>query len=207
MPDKHGPFQEKEFRQLLQKLNNQFDSHYLISEIPQILSQIHRSKFILRHDICGRLDIASRMAELENYLDIRGTFLFDPSSPEISLARQEVRDTIRFIGQKGHEIGLHLPGKSPEVLKEVLVLSRKMEKHLFSPVLSVSFSEYHRELPSGSFFISGKISASSRILMGWHISDKNSRLLSSIPRPSENRPMLQVIIHPEEWMRPLSPDK
>lgn len=201
IPETGGCFQEKEFGELLLKLKRHFDSHYLVSEIPQILSQIHRSKFIIRHDVSRCLDTAVRMAELEHSMDIRATYLFNPVSPEIHPERQQVRNSIQAIRNFKHEVGLHLPGKNPQALKDVVALSRKLEKYLSIPILSVSFAETHRELPPGSFFIRGKISASSRIMMGWHVSDKTSSLTGLNPRPSESRPMLQVIIHPENWMK------
>jgi hypothetical protein len=194
-------FQAWKFRDFLLQLKQHFDSHYLVSEIPQILSQIHRSKFILRHDVCTDLDTAMNMAELEHSLGIRATFLFDLTAQEISPENHNVRQIIQAIHDFGHEIGLHLPGGHPEAQRDMITLSRKLEKFLAIPILSVSFSENHRDIPPGSFFIGGKISASSRILMGWHVSDKTSNLIRLNPRPSENRPMLQVIIHPETWMK------
>lgn len=199
--NKSRQFQAWEFRNFLLKLKHQFDSHYLVSEIPQILSQIHRSKFILRHDVCTDLNTAMDMAELEHSLGIRATFLFDMTAQEISPENHSVRHIIQAIHDFGHEIGLHLPGSHPEAQRDMITLSRKLEKFLAIPILSVSFSENNRDIPPGSFFIGGKISASSRILMGWHVSDKMSDLIRIDPRPSENRPMLQVIIHPEKWVK------
>jgi hypothetical protein len=194
-------FQEEEFRIFLRKLKSRFDSHYLVSEIPQILSQIHRSKFILRHDVRSNLDTVLKMAEVEHAMGIRATFLFDLSSSDISPENHTVRNSIQAVRDLGHEVGLHLPDSNPETHRDAFLLSRKLGKYLSAPILSISFSENHHALPPGSFFISGKISASSRIMMGWHISDKTSSLERLNPRPSEKRPMLQVIIHPENWIK------
>jgi hypothetical protein len=197
----HGRrFQEKAFRRFLLTLKNCFDSHYLVSEIPQILSQIHRSKFILRHDVVSRMDAAVAMAEVEQSLNIRGTFLFDVSAPELSPEQHAARNHIQSIRNLKHEIGLHIPGSNPEIHRDVFISSRKLEKYLSKPVLSVSFAENKSALPPGTFFISGKISASSRLMMDWHVSDKTGDLTQYNPRPSEHRPMLQVIIHPENWV-------
>ncbi len=201
MQSKYGrQFQEEEFRNFLEKLKKCFDSHYMVSEIPQILSQIHRSKFILRHDVRSNLDTALYMAKVEHSLGIQATFLFDLSSPEIYPENHSARNSIKAIHDFGHEVGLHLSGSNPQVQREVITSSRKLEKYLSHSILSISFSENHHDLPPGSFFISGKISASSRIMMGWHVSDKASNLIRLNLQPSENRPMLQVIIHPENWV-------
>jgi len=201
------------YRKILESLKEHFDAHYVISEIPQIFSQILRPKFIIRHDIHQSLINGLELAKIEKEFSVRASYMIDVLSPNLNLSKKENRSIIQEIINRGHEVGLYVfhssPGSgNPKTLDlnadEIISQSRHLEALIKKRIFSVSFPKEYCNIPEDSFFIGQKVSASSKILMDEFLSDINDlenhqMFLSKIKK--RDKKILQVLIHPELWCK------
>lgn len=215
-PEKIKRFTPAQFKQFLEELNKIFDYHYLVSEVPQVLSQVQQPKFILRHDVQQSLHQALILAQIEHDQSIRGSFMIDVLSPNFRLDKEESLNIIKEIIRLGHEIGLHInpAGILSEqerityeefklLEEEVGKRSRHLETLTGQKVLSISLPDNIRNIPDRTYFLSGKVSASSAILMGQYISDIASQGAQDITVLVPSflpKKILQVVIHPQFWI-------
>ena len=197
------------YRLALEHLSREFPSNYLISDIPQILSQIHRPKLIIRHDVTDALEKAHEMAKIERDLNIRTTYLIRHRSPGMRLLEPAARAQVGEIRDMGHEIGLNVASfpaafASFSVEQYVQAESQKLAEILGAPVCAVSFTDPARELSADSMFIGNLVNASSPILMTWSLLDTARKWTIPPPSPAEQDPdraLLQLVVHPASWQR------
>jgi len=199
------------YRKILESLKEYFDANYVVSEIPQIFSQILRPKFIIRHDIHESLLRGLELAKIENEHSVRASYMIDTLSPNFNLKEKENVSIIKEIINLGHEAGLHVNQSLPDItdpkgldLKtdEIVSQCRYLEGVIEKNIPSVSFPLQYSNIPKDSFFIRKKVSASSKILMEESLSDINDldnhhMFLSKIKK--RDKKILQVLIHPELW--------
>ncbi len=204
----NGDFTYQAYRSILSTLKSDFPTHYLIREIPQILSQIHRPKFLVRHDVTDSLAKALEMARLENALDIRATYMIRSAlSPAVFLNTPGSREMIGSIRELGHEIGLFIADDwrvQPHTSLETYVqnASHKIAQKTGCPIFSVSLQNPPPDLPQDSQFVGGKINASAPILMKWSLQDTESFWEIDQPRSAGDEPdraLLQIIVRPDVW--------
>ena len=199
------------YRKILESLKKYFDTSYVISEIPQIFSQILRPKYIIRHDIHESLVKGLELAKIENEYSIRASYMIDVLSPNFSLKEKENSSIINEIINLGHEAGLYVYNSISDITdpKELDVRTvdfisqcRYLESFIRKNVYSISFPLKYSSIPEDSFFIGQKVSASSAIMMEEALSDINDLeehqvFLSKIK--NRDKKILQILIHPELW--------
>ncbi len=199
------------YRKILQSLKENYDANYVLSEIPQIFSQIHRPKFIIRHDIHESLIKSLDLAKIEKEYSIRGSFMINVLSPHFNLKQKDNLSIIKQILNLGHEIGLYIHYTSSFVSSqnkitpnenEIISQYRYLESLTKRQVSCVSFSKEFSNIPEDSFFICKKVSASSKTLMQEALSDsrdikEHKKILAKINNPQKK--VLQLLIHPEFW--------
>jgi hypothetical protein len=177
-----GEFAYKTYKKTLETLKASFELHYLIREIPQILSQIHQPKVILRHDVTDCLEKALTMAEIEH--------------------------GISKIIRQGHEVGLCLNNSHlekfdiSEVERMIQIESAKLEKQVKFPIFSVSLLNPISKTPPKSLFLGEKINASCYLMMKWSISDKKKPWKAEDIIAKSTKPyqaLLQVVTRPHLW--------
>jgi len=197
------------YKKILAALKESFDANYVVSEIPQIFSQIMRPKFIIRHDIHHSLNKGLKLAQIEKEYSIRASFMIDLLSPHYNL--KENLSMVREIIELGHEIGVYIHHnslgiKGPDKInlkeEEIITQCIHLEALTKKRIHSISFPKEFFNIPEKSFFISQKVSASSKTMMDGALSDDRDfkdqkKLLSKIRNPKKK--ILQVLIHPELW--------
>jgi hypothetical protein len=165
-------------------------------------------KLVLRHDVDGSMVAALRMAELENQLVIKSTFMVGFSMKFYNLFEEASLGILRRISEMGHEIGLHYDARqyasygapSEEVLRHELnaleMLTGKrvnvIARHNVSlggddPFMGsrAPMNAYNREFCEDALFVSDSCRA-------WYLRDLQ-RLLTEAPRH------VQLLIHPMLW--------
>jgi len=192
---------------ILDYLQEHFSLNYTVGDIPQILSQIFRPKFVIRHDVVQSLDSALEMSALEQKRGIRTSYMINANASDFSLEHPQTRERLEQIKQQGHEVGIYLDtgtSQPPRVELEMLLLAEKarFEKNLSFPVLSVVFPTTHPESDPSSFFIAGLINAAADSLSQWSLSDLQGPWQQPEIAPDEDDPercLLQLLIHPHLW--------
>lgn len=195
------------YRGVLDALKTDFPTNYLIAEIPQILSQIHRPKILIRHDISGSLSRALDMARLEHELAYRASYMIQGDSPRMNLTHQDTIVMLHKIRELGHEIGLYMV--LPETLLSIEELGGHVEEAgtrlsnlLGFPTFSVSFSSSIPGTPEDSQFVGSKINATAPLMMRWTLEDSQPAWELVPPQTADDDParaLLQVIVRPEVW--------
>lgn len=196
---------------LLKFLKNTFDDHYLLREVPQVRSQVQSPKFILRHDVQQDLTRALTVAQRENELCLRGSFLVDLTSPDLGTNLQDTKKILKQIHNLGHEVGLLLPSldylyphqnKLFNLTQLVFDLVQQLEKILEGPVFSLAFPNESFFYPDNSYFLATKVCASSALISRWIISDRQHNLQPQALEQECRHPpekILQLVLHPEIW--------
>lgn len=205
-----GEFSYKTYKKTLETLKASFELHYLIREIPQILSQIHQPKVILRHDVTDYLEKALTMAEIEHRLSIHTTYMITINSSSYNIKDASSLNIIRRINRMGHEVGLclnnsHLEKSDvSEVERIIQIESTILEKQLKFPIFSVSLLNPISKTPPKSLFLGKKINASCYLMMKWSISDKKKPWKAEDIIAKSTKPyqaLLQVTTRPHLWGR------
>jgi hypothetical protein len=195
------------YRDVLVSLKFDFPTNYLIAEIPQIVSQIHRPKILLRHYISGSLAKAWDMARLEHELGYRASYMIRDDSPDLDLGAQDTVERLQRIRGLGHEIGicLALPEARPaleELEARVEEAGARLSDLLGFPVFSVSFTGPIPAVPHESQFVGSKVNASAPLMTRWALEDSQPRWELEPPLDADEDParaLLQVIVRPEIW--------
>jgi hypothetical protein len=204
----NGDFTYQAYRTILNTLKSDFPTNYLIREIPQILSQIHRPKFLVRHDVTESLAKALEMARLEHALGIRATYMIRSApSPDAFFNTAGSSELIGSIRELGHEVGLFVADDwqtaAPTSLETyVQSETRKITQKTGFPIFSVSLQNPPPDLSYDSQFIGGKINASAPVMMKWSLQDTESFWEIDQPKPAggeQDRALLQVIVRPDVW--------
>lgn len=204
----NGDFTYQAYRTILNTLKSDFPTNYIIREIPQILSQIHRPKFLVRHDVTQSLEKALDMARLEHTLEIRATYMFRSAPSPGSFFKQAGSiDLIGSIRDLGHEVGLFVADgwqATPHASLETYVQNetRKITQKTGFPIFSVSLQNPPPDLSYDSQFIGGKINASAPVMMKWSLQDTEPFWEIDQPKPAgdeQDRALLQVIVRPDIW--------
>jgi len=203
-----GEFDYKTYKKILKTLKASFKLHYLIREIPQILSQIHQPKVILRHDVTDYLEKALTMAEIEHGLSIHTTYMITINSSSFNINNTSSLNIISEINKMGHEVGFclnnsHLEKSDiSEVERMIQAESARLEKKVKFPIFSVSILNPILKTSSKSLFLGKKINASCYLMMKWSISDKKIPWKTEDIMAKSTKPyqaLLQVIIRPHLW--------
>ena len=203
-----GEFAYKTYKKILETVKASFKLHYLIREIPQILSQIHQPKVILRHDVTDCLEKALTTAEIEHGLSIRTTYMITINSPSFNINDTSSLNIINEINRMGHEVGLclnnsHLEKSDiSEVERMIQIESAILEKQVKFPIFSVSLLNPISKTPPKSLFLGGKINASCYLMMKWSISDqkkpwKAEDIIAKSTKPYQA--LLQIVTRPHLW--------
>ena len=203
-----GEFTYKTYKKILETLLAGFKLHYLIREIPQILSQIHQPKVILRHDVTDYLEKALTMAEIEHGLSIHTTYMITINSSSFDIKDASSINIINKINRMGHEVGLCLNNSRleksdiSEVEKMIQIESAKLEKQLKFPIFSVSLLNPIAKTPPKSLFLGGKINASCYHMMKWSMSDQKKPwevedIMAKSTKPYQA--LLQIVTRPHLW--------
>lgn len=196
------------YRRALEHLSREFPANYLVSDIPQILSQIHRPKLIVRHDVTDDLEKAHAMAEIERELNIRATYMVRPQPPGLRIQGEAALEHLAEIRAMGHEIGLNVVSfpaalATYSVERYVQAESQRLSMILGgTPVCSVSFTDLPPEQRGDSLFIGNLVNASSPTLMKWSLVDTDRAWSISPPSPAEQDPdraLLQIVVQPFSW--------
>ena len=195
------------YRRALGDLKTDFPTNYLIAEIPQIVSQIHRPKILLRHDISGSLSKAWDMARLEHELGYRASYMIRDGSPDLDLYVSGTAELLHRIRGLGHEIGLSLalPEAKPaleELEARVEEAGARLSDLLGFPIFSVSFTASIPAMPQDSQFVGSKINASAPLMTRWTLEDSQPLWELEPPQAADEDPdraLLQVIVRPEVW--------
>ncbi len=195
------------YSKALEELSRDFPTNYLIGDIPQILSQIHRPKMIIRHDVVYSLEKALVMARLERDLGLRAAYMLRGDSPHLSLESLPSRKILNEIRSLGHEIGLNvstaLTSLPPASLVRLIQAEcARLSRQLAHAVLAVSLAGPAPARSNESLFIGDRINATSAVMMKWVLSDAEEAWTISAPSPAEEDPdraLLQVIVRPEVW--------
>ena len=203
----NGKFTPPAYEDILDYLQEHFPLNYTVGDIPQILSQIFRPKFVIRHDVLQSLDSALEMSTMEQKRGIRTSYMIHADASDISLESPQTQERIERIKQQGHEVGIYIDtgtSRPPRAELEKLLLAEKerFEKNLSFPVLSVVFPTPPQETDPSSFFIAGLINAASDSLSQWSLSDLQGPWLQPEIAPDKNDPercLLQILIHPHLW--------
>ncbi len=203
----NGVYTYEAYGKALEEIKRDFPTNYLIGDIPQILSQIHRPKLIIRHDVVYSLEKALAMSRLEHDLGLRAAYMVRSDSPLIPLESPTSRKILNEIRSLGHEIGLNVstapaslsPGSLARSIRaECARLSRQLE----FPVLAVSLAGPAPAPAAESLFIGDRVNATSSVMMKWTLSDAEAAWNIQSPRPAEEDPdraLLQVIARPAVW--------
>lgn len=103
-----------------------------------------KCQVILRHDIDFSIDMAVKMATLENELGVFSTFYFLIASDSYNLLSKKNFDLVKSIADMGHSIGLHF---DPTIYdNEEIGFSTELE--LFERYFGKTFSmSFHRPSP------------------------------------------------------------
>jgi len=203
-----GGFAYKTYKKILETVKASFKLHYLIREIPQILSQIHQPKVILRHDVTDCLEKALTTAEIEHGLSIRTTYMITINSSSFNINDTSSLNIISEINRMGHEVGLclnnsHLEKSDiSEVERMIQIESAILEKQVKFPIFSVSLLNPISKTPPKSLFLGGKINASCYLMMKWSISDqknpwKAEDIIAKSTKPYQA--LLQIVTRPHLW--------
>lgn len=207
----NGVYTLSAYRNALETLRSLFPTDYLVREIPQIFSQIHRPKITIRHDVTAAPEKALQMAEIAKECSLPSAFMFAANSPEYNTEQTEILAVIDQIHRWGHEIGLYFdPAVSlsdqishfPAIELSIARLSLQLEKLLNFPILSVSLPETPMEIPEDSLFLGGKINASAPLMMKWSLSDTDNKWEKSRTIPRSKKPyeaLFQVIFRTHPW--------
>jgi len=202
-----GTLSPAAYRGALSALKTDFPTHYLIHEIPQILSQIHRPKILIRHNIAGSLARAWDMARLEYELGYRASYMIQGDSPRMDLTHTGSIGILHKIRELGHEIGLFMvlpetPHSLEELERRVDEAGARLQNLLDFPVFSVAFSSQVPGIPEDSQFVGSKINATAPLMMRWTLEDSQPLWVIEPPRAAGDDPtraLLQVIVRPDIW--------
>ncbi|MCW3985312.1 MAG: hypothetical protein NWE91_02745 [Candidatus Bathyarchaeota archaeon] len=199
------------FRKILQTVKSNFELH-LLSQAPQIVGKLGRSKLILRHDVDVSLKRALRMARIEKDFGIRATYMVMTESSLYNIEDDTSRDILQKIMDMKHEIGLHI---DPSLHKETGSIESRLDsacKKLENAIGQVSSFSFHKppnndlERCKHDLLISNRVNAYAEALTGrsWerYLADssgcwKHGEPLAWLKEP--NMPLRQLLIHPIWW--------
>lgn len=165
------------------------------------------SFLILRHDIDASLEVALKMAKIENKLGVKSTYFVLFSNKFYNILEKDDLNILKEISKLGHEIGLHYDVEVYEsyhqdimqtLKNEITLLERLLNKKVFSIAChNVSLMSKKDPLKEVDCYINAYdpefcdnyVSDSCR---AWYLKDL-SRLLSF------NYKKAQLLIHPILW--------
>jgi hypothetical protein len=192
------------FRKILQAVKSNFELH-LLSQAPQVVGKLDKSKLILRHDVDVSLKRALRMARIEEDFGIRAAYMVMTESSLYRVGDDTSRDVLQKIMDMGHEIGLHIDLCAHEIVSveaKINSACRKLEDIIDSPVRAFSFHCPRKEDQNGPLKIGDRVNAYARELQEWYLSDSGGRWRDGEPLPKLlrfDKPLLQLLIHPIWW--------
>jgi hypothetical protein len=203
----NGDYTLAAYADILDYLQKHFSLNYTVGDIPQILSQIFRPKFVIRHDVLESLDSALAMAAMEEERGIRTSYMIHANAMDFSLEEPQTQKDLGRLYACGHEVGIFIDtGVTHPPLTELEMLLRaerfRFEKQLSFPVLSVVFPKPLPKTDPPTFFIGGMINAEADPFMTWSLSDQQGPWQHADIAPDENDPercLLQLQIHPHLW--------
>ena len=203
----NGQFTLEAYTGILESLQEFFPLSYTVGDIPQILSQIFRPKFVIRHDVLGSMQTALAMAKLEKEQGIRASYMIHADAPEILSEKSKLWKHLEQLKRDNHEVGIYLDtGKtfppSAELETRLQKERTRFENNLSFPVLSVTFPSPPPKADPSSFFIGGMIHAAAASLTQWSLSDLEGPWRQPDITPEEDNPdrcLLQLLIHPHLW--------
>jgi hypothetical protein len=197
------------FKLLLVAVKSLFEFQ-MFSKAPEVMKSLSPNTIFLRHDVDLCLEKAVCMAQVENSVGVRATYMVSVNSPLYSLERESQLKIVKKIIELGHDIGLHhiVDGKSNDngsidQLDTGLSCARQeLERLIDRPVNSFSF---HRPTPvvlGGPLVINGMVNAYSADLMTCYLSDSAGSWKGRDPLAhllSSHSRRLQLLVHPLWW--------
>ena len=132
-------FSETAFRTFLSRLVSRGLPVFTVSEWR--LAALSRHSIVLRHDVDVSLEMALKLAEIENAFGIRSTYFVLLRSPFYNALSLEGISALRAIVKLGHEVGLHWDGRliEEDLARETISQEAQMLAQASGqPVVSVS---------------------------------------------------------------------
>jgi hypothetical protein len=182
----------------------------MFAKAPDVVSRPPRRAIFLRHDVDLCLEKALCMAQVENSVGVRATYMVSIDCPLYSLESEFQLNIVKKISELGHDIGLHhivddkptdkVGIDQPEA--GMNFARRKLERLIDRPVNSFSFHRPTPEVLGGSLVMNGMVNAYSGDLMACYLSDsagswKGRDPLAHILSPRGR--LLQLLVHPLWW--------
>lgn len=203
----NGEYTHAAYADILDFLQENFSLNYTVGDIPQILSQIFRPKFVIRHDVLKSLDSALTMAAMEEERGIRSSYMIHANAADFSLEEPHTLRALSRLHAYAHEVGILIDtgvSHPPQAELEMLLQAERsrFEKSLSFPVLSVVFPKPLPKADPPTFFVGGMINAEAEPFMAWSLSDLQGQWQQSDITPEEDEPdrcLLQLLIHPHLW--------
>jgi hypothetical protein len=101
--------------------------------------------FLIRHDVDFSIDLALRMAKVENESKIVSTYFIMTSCESYNVLTEKSRKQLKEIINLGHEIGLHF---DPTIYKDNLVQNVKKEVEILSFIIQEEVKSISLHNPS-----------------------------------------------------------
>lgn len=183
---------------LLKQQNYQFTNYRNYKDVAQSV--------IIRHDVDNSLEMALKIAELENQLGIRATFFILLSTNFYNILSKSSSEILKKILNLNHEIGLHFDEKRYKIdSKEELEHNIEYEKRIVEDILKTAIDVVSMHRPSkwvleGDIHFKNIINSYSKEFFQEckYLSDSRMHWREDVVRIVENREFkrLQILTHP-----------
>lgn len=194
------------------------EKHNRIIDFTEVLEKKPNMFTIIRHDVEFSVERAYKMAQLEELLGIKTSYLFQIRNNAYNLLSSENINLVRKIAKMGHRIGLHVHLGSLEnvnkvsdyILKDIKV----MEYILEIPIDRFSFHRPPSQLLKLNLNIEGKVNCYASHFFEYreqnenpnniaikYISDSMHRWNYDLPNEDtfKNFSKIQLLVHPYSW--------
>ena len=161
---------------------------------------------ILRHDVDFSLDMAVKMASIEKELGVLSTYYFLLASDSYNLLSKNNSDSIEFIKDMGHSVGLHFDPTAYTDEKSGFEAELAIFERYFGEVLSMSFHRPSKSVLEGIDWLPDRILGAYQAKFFndiTYISDSQGAFRFGHPFEHEaftHLRNIQLLIHPIWWM-------
>ena len=199
------------YRLLLTETQQIFTFH-TVGDATTALSHDGKRHLILRHDVDVDLLRAVALAEVEQALAVKSTYMVMLNSPFYDPNGSNERALLGRLLAMGHEVSLHFDfddqseknenARVEDTIQRITVACERLEEITGQPVRSVSF---HKPLPQflrGPLYVGNRVNAYARLLMEWYLSDSKGIWREGEPLiriGGSSQSVLQLLTHPIWW--------
>lgn len=165
-----------------------------------------QSQVILRHDVDFDIDLALKMAQIENKVDIKSTYYFLVSSDSYNIFSKQNKRKINKINEMSHEVSIHFDPKVYENELEGFKFEKKIFESEFFKIKSISFHRPSQNILNGVNWLPKQIINSYDKKFFNEISyfsDSGGNFRYGDPTDSFDfkiKKNIQLLIHPIWWM-------